>query len=132
MINENSHPMCDNKDDSIQEIWNLIDMNQNTGTQEERVAGYEDLVGKRSLSMIANPERAWMEDQLKMRRHQLLVRMAVLEEEYKRTRTELRAVERRHSDRIGSIVLGLCLGMTKAGRRDLSRFKMSSSTMKKS
>ena len=54
MINENSHPMCDNKDDSIQEIWNLIDMNQNTGTQEERVAGYEDLVGKRSLSMIAN------------------------------------------------------------------------------
>ena len=89
MINENSHPMCDNKDDSIQEICNLIDMNQNTGTQEERVAGYEDLVGKRSLSMIANPERAWMEDQLKMRRHQLLVRMAVLEEEYKRTRTEL-------------------------------------------
>ena len=38
---------------------------------------------------MATQEKVWMEDQMELRREKLLVRMAVLEEEYKRTKTEL-------------------------------------------
>ena len=68
----------------------------NTSTEQERVvgyedlsvAGYEDLVAKRSLPVMATQEEVGMEDQMELRRRQLL---AVLVEEYKRTRTELAA-----------------------------------------
>ena len=38
---------------------------------------------------MATQEKVLMEDQMELRREKLLVRMAVLEEEYKRTKTEL-------------------------------------------
>ena len=49
-------------------------------------AKHEILVAKRSLPIM---EKDWMEYQMEPRRQQLLAQKAVLEEEYKRTRTEL-------------------------------------------
>ena len=60
-------------------------------------AKHEILVAKRSLPIM---EKDWMEYQMEPRRQQLLAQKAVLEEEYKRTRTELAAklsTERDHT-----------------------------------
>ena len=61
------------------------------GYEELSVAGYEELVDKRSVPVMAEQEKVWMEDQMEPRWQQLLLRMVVLEEEYKGTRTELAA-----------------------------------------
>ena len=42
------------------------------------------------LSVMNVHEQKWMEEQLELRRQELLVRMCAMEEEYQRTRAKLR------------------------------------------